>query len=78
MARLRLFGPLADLAGVRAAEVGGVKVEDVLRDAARRFGEEFATLASASRIWVNGEPAALTTEVRADDEVALLPPVSGG
>lgn len=29
-------------------------------------------------IWVNGEPADGATAVGADDEVAVLPPVSGG
>jgi molybdopterin converting factor small subunit len=29
-------------------------------------------------VWVNGEAAEQNTEVADDDEVALLPPVSGG
>lgn len=78
MARLRLFGPLGDLAGVRTAEFAGAKVEDVLLAANLRFGEEFTSVASRCRVWVNGEPATETMEVRDTDEVALLPPVSGG
>ena len=30
------------------------------------------------RIWVNGNPAEPTDSVTAQDEIALLPPVSGG
>jgi molybdopterin converting factor small subunit len=29
-------------------------------------------------VWVNGEPASPNDPVRDDDEVAVLPPVSGG
>jgi molybdopterin converting factor small subunit len=31
-----------------------------------------------SRVWLNGEPADAGAVVRHDDEVAVLPPVSGG
>jgi len=33
---------------------------------------------STARVWVNGEPADATTTVGDTDEVAVLPPVSGG
>jgi molybdopterin converting factor small subunit len=33
---------------------------------------------AASQVWVNGRPAAGTTEVGTNDELAVLPPVSGG
>jgi molybdopterin converting factor small subunit len=33
---------------------------------------------AASQVWVNGNPATGTTEVGPNDEVAVLPPVSGG
>jgi len=31
-----------------------------------------------SAIWVNGEPADGSSKVEPDDEVAVVPPVSGG
>jgi molybdopterin converting factor small subunit len=31
-----------------------------------------------SRVWVNGEPADAGALVGHDDEIAVLPPVSGG
>jgi molybdopterin converting factor small subunit len=33
---------------------------------------------ATSRVWVNGEPAERATPVGDGDEVAVLPPVSGG
>jgi molybdopterin synthase sulfur carrier subunit len=53
----------------------------VLLDAAcARFGDEFAAVLATSRVWVNGdEPSdGATTALAAGDEVAVLPPVSGG
>ena len=38
----------------------------------------FAAVLSTARIWVNGEPADPATAVGDTDEVAVLPPVSGG
>ncbi len=43
-----------------------------------RFGEQFSTVLDASRLWVNGEEADPDTPVDEEDEVAVIPPVSGG
>jgi molybdopterin converting factor small subunit len=50
----------------------------VLDEARARFGDAFGAVLERSRVWLNGEPAAVTDAVGADDEVAVLPPVSGG
>ena len=50
----------------------------VLDAAAVRFGEGFAAVLAGSRVWLNGEPAQREMPVTARDEVAVLPPVSGG
>ena len=52
----------------------------LLAEAEGRYGAEFAAVLAASRVWVNGdEPAAgLETTLHEGDEVAVLPPVSGG
>jgi molybdopterin converting factor small subunit len=50
----------------------------VLDVASARFGAHFATVLAHCRVWCNGEPATRDTPVRAGDEVAVLPPVSGG
>ena len=46
--------------------------------ARERFGEPFSTVLDGSRLWVNGEEADPDTPVDDDDEVAVIPPVSGG
>ena len=41
-------------------------------------GEAFSEVVAVSNIWVNGEPAEPDAPVQDDDEVAVIPPVSGG
>ena len=43
-----------------------------------RFGEPFCAVLDGSRVWVNGDEAEPDTPVGDDDEVAVIPPVSGG
>ena len=52
----------------------------VLEELVARAGPDLAAVLAVSRVWVNGqEPVrGMETEVRAGDEVAILPPVSGG
>lgn len=78
MPTLRLFGPAREAAGVTTAELEGRIVAEVVASAVDRYGERFAAVAATCRIWVDAEPAELTTDVPAGAEVALLPPVSGG
>ena len=75
---LRLFAAAREAAGVGRADVEGATVEEVLSAARARFGTTFAAVLATSRVWVNGEPAADATPVAPGDEVAVLPPVSGG
>lgn len=78
MAHLRLFGPASDAAGTRADDVPGANVGEVLRESCARYGARFAEVLEVSQVWVNGEPASPDTVVGPLDEVAVLPPVSGG
>lgn len=78
MVRLRLFAAARDAAGVGRAELAGDTVGEVITAAGRRFGERFTEVTETSTIWVNGEPADAGDAVAATDEVAVLPPVSGG
>lgn len=50
---------------------------EVLDAAVAAYGE-LAKVLPISAIWVNGDRAARSDPVRATDEVAVLPPVSGG
>lgn len=78
MATLRLFAGIREAAGTARAQVDGSTVEEVIHAASARFGSDFAALVPTCRVWINGEPALETDQVASADEVALLPPVSGG
>ncbi len=78
MVRLRLFGPARVAAGTSGALVPGDNVAAVVAGARARFGEPFSSVLDGSRLWVNGEEADPDTPVDEDDEVAVIPPVSGG
>jgi molybdopterin converting factor small subunit len=78
MPKLRLFANLREAAGAAEVEVPGGTVAEVLANAADRFGERFERGLRTARVWVNGDRAEPDTPVSAEDEVALIPPVSGG
>jgi sulfur-carrier protein len=78
VARLRLFGPAREAAGTTADSVPGDNVASVMACARARFGEPFSGILDRSRVWVNGDEADPDTPVGDDDEVAVIPPVSGG
>jgi sulfur-carrier protein len=78
MAVLRLFAAAREAAGTNRAELPGATVSEILDEARARFGDDFAQVLAASRVWVNGESADGDSPVTASDEVAVLPPVSGG
>ena len=78
MATLRLFASAREAAGTNHAEIDGVDVGEILATAITRYGEPFAAVLGTCKVWVNGEPADSSTPVGPSDEVAVLPPVSGG
>jgi sulfur-carrier protein len=75
---LRLFASAREAAGTGRADVDGTTVGQVLDGAVARFGPGFEAVLDTSKVWVNGEPAARDDTVGDEDEVAVLPPVSGG
>src|SRR5205823_10065126 len=78
MAVLRLFAAAREAAGTGRADIDGATVGEVLENARARFGSDLDAVLQRCRIWLNGEPADDDTPVRPSDEVAVLPPVSGG
>jgi MoaD family protein len=78
VATLRLFASAREAAGTDRVVIDAATVGEVLNDARARFGEHFAAVLASSRVWLNGEPATDDVAVRDTDEVAVLPPVSGG
>jgi molybdopterin synthase sulfur carrier subunit len=75
---IRMFASARDAAGTGRDVVSGVTVAEVLGEARRRYGDQFAAVLPTCRVWVNGEPAGDGDAVGEGDEVAVLPPVSGG
>jgi molybdopterin converting factor small subunit len=75
---LRLFAAAREAAGTGRDQVPGATVDEVITEASRRYGDAFTAVLPACRIWVNGDVADGSTPVADDDEVAVLPPVSGG
>lgn len=78
MARIRLFAAARDAAGTARDELPGNTVGEVLTIARERYGATFDAVLATCRIWVNGEPAGPQDAISATDELAVLPPVSGG
>ncbi len=75
---LRLFAQARESAGTSSIELEGSTVGDVLDEATRRFGSPFDDVLLSSNVWLNGSPVAREQAVASGDEVAVLPPVSGG
>jgi len=78
MATLRLFASLREIAGTNRIEIEAASVGDALDLAVSQFGERFEAGLETAQVWVNGDQAQRETPITATDEIALIPPVSGG
>lgn len=80
--QVRLFALLREWAGSDVVEVDvadGATVADALRDIAEQHRSLAQAVGSAGLVMaVNHEYAGPETVLRAGDEIALIPPVSGG
>ena len=75
---LRLFAGAREAAGVSTTLYDASTVSEILSLAQNDFGDEFSEILAISRVWLNGDPVEGDTEISDGDEVAVLPPVSGG
>ncbi|MGA0239038.1 MAG: MoaD/ThiS family protein [Acidimicrobiales bacterium] len=75
---LRLFASAREAAGTGKAVMTGNTVGDVLDAAVAAYGDHFGHLLPTCNVWRNGEPAERSDRVIDGDEIAVLPPVSGG
>jgi molybdopterin converting factor small subunit len=79
MATLRLFGPAREAAGGPSFTLVAGDVASMLTAAESEFGPAFSRVLDNSRVWLNGEEVVdRSAPVAEGDEVAVLPPVSGG
>jgi sulfur-carrier protein len=76
--RVRLFAALRELAGAPELDVDAGDVGEVLDQLSDKLGPEFDRIMAAGSVVVDGERASRDRGLQQDDEVALLPPVSGG
>ncbi len=78
--RVRLFASARDAAGRADDTLEGSTLGEALDRARAAYGPDFAAVLERARVWVNGdEPEQGDATVLSDgDEVAVLPPVSGG
>lgn len=76
---MRLFAALRELADAsELTDAEGRTVGELVGALERRYGERFTRIAEVSTFVVNGERASREAPVADGDEVAILPPVSGG
>jgi sulfur-carrier protein len=78
VARVLFFGPARDATGTGSAIVEGDCVADVVAASVERYGQRLASLLPVCRVWLNGDVVTPDSPVGVEDEVAVLPPVSGG
>jgi sulfur-carrier protein len=78
MATLRLFANLRESAGTDTVDIEAATVGELISAASERFGTAFSEGVTSAGVWVNGDTAMSSTRLADGDEVALIPPVSGG
>ncbi len=79
MALVHFYGPARTAAGgASSAQVAGSTVAEVIGALKVRHGPAFAALLAVSKVYLAGEPADPGDAVGPDDELSVLPPVSGG
>ncbi len=74
------FASAREAAGTRSALFGSVgrTLGQLTGELVATYGSDLGSILSTCAIWVNGRPACPSCVLCAGDEVAVLPPVSGG
>ncbi len=78
MPTLRLFARFREIAGTDEIAVDAGTVGEILDRASETYGPAFANGLKTAGVWVNGDPVERDASVGANDEMAIIPPVSGG
>jgi MoaD family protein len=77
---MRFFAAARDATGTATTELDAATVGDALDAVRTTYGSDLSSVLDCARVWVNGdEPEDGDRAVLRDgDEVAVIPPVSGG
>lgn len=78
MPSVLLFAQAREAAGSSRVSSDADTVADVMSELGRRYGNGFTDVLATSRVWCNGDPVDPDATVGPSDELAVLPPVSGG
>jgi molybdopterin converting factor small subunit len=73
-----MFGPVRDITKCSSLVMTGATVGDILNQLVIHFGSPLSRLLETCAVWVNGEKSNENVKLKTGDEVAILPPVSGG
>ena len=76
--KVRLFAALREMAGASALEMEATDVGSLLDQLSGTYGPSFDRIMSSGSVVVEGQRVGRDRQLRPGDEVALLPPVSGG
>jgi molybdopterin converting factor small subunit len=77
---LLFFASAREATGVARASIDGAgrTVDEVVGRVCQIYGADLGKVLAVGSVWVNGERAQPAQTLAAGDEVAILPPVSGG
>jgi diacylglycerol kinase family enzyme/molybdopterin converting factor small subunit len=78
VARVRLFAALREIAGTSELDAPGSTPRELVLALGEKFGGRFEEIARAGSVVIDGERAEWDARLEGEEEVALLPPVSGG
>ncbi|HJP65893.1 MAG TPA: MoaD/ThiS family protein [Actinomycetota bacterium] len=78
MIRVRLFASLRELAGSGEVELDAATVGEAAAKLSERLGPKFDQLMASGSVVVDGERVNADRPLVDGDQVAFLPPVSGG
>lgn len=78
VATVRFFAQAREAAGTGSVVLSGATVDAVLQAAVGKYGAGLEAVIAMSKVWVNGDEVPRDYPVTDKDEVAVLPPVSGG
>jgi sulfur-carrier protein len=76
--RVRLFAALRELAGTSELDMEASDVGALLDQLTEKLGPRFERIMQVGTVVVDGETVGRDRLLNPEDEVALLPPVSGG